>query len=93
MHKKNFEKPIKPQKEDFQEEKYLPTLFWQRLSEIYTKEEILDIKKVFSLQKRKTSFLINTITGTNEEVEAELKNKKLLFSKLTFPKNCYILES
>lgn len=71
----------------------LNPLFLERLKEIYSREEFEKITASFLIEKRKTSFRINSLNGTEEEVEKELNNAHIIFQKLSFPKNSYILKN
>lgn len=70
----------------------LPTALTFRLEKIFTKQEIKDLKSTFWLEKRSTTFRVNTIKWNAEEVEAELEKNKITYSKLPLPENCYLLD-
>jgi len=70
----------------------LPSDLALRLEKIFTPEENKSLKSVFSLEKRPTTFRINTLKWNNEEVEQELIKNNITFQKLSFPENCYLLD-
>ncbi len=71
----------------------LPTDLTLRLEKIFTKQEIKDLKDTFWLEKRPTTFRINTIKWNVEEIEGELEKNKISYTKLDFPENCYVIPS
>lgn len=71
----------------------LPQELQERLSLIYTKEELKILETWFSIEKRKTTFRINTLLSNTAEIEAALNKASLSFTLLPFPLNCYILEN
>jgi 16S rRNA C967 or C1407 C5-methylase (RsmB/RsmF family) len=71
----------------------LNPIFLERLKEIYNREEYEEILASFLLEKRKTSFRINTLQGNKEEVEAELIKNAIDFHHLDFLENCYVIET
>lgn len=71
----------------------LPKELRERLTVIYTKEEIEVLSAWFSLEKRKTTFRINRLLSNTDEVEAALEKASLQYTLLPFPSDCYILEN
>lgn len=71
----------------------LNKIFVSNLEKIYSKNDLEIIEKWFSCKKRKTSFRVNTLKSTNEEIEKVLKEKWLEFKKIDFLPNAYILEN
>lgn len=66
--------------------------FLEKLSKFYSKDDLEICKKGFSIEKRKTSFRVNTLKTNNEEVEKILKEKNIKFKKVNFLSNWYYLE-
>ncbi len=71
----------------------LKNSFWQRLEQIYTKNDLEIIKSWFNTKKRKVSFRINLLNSNKEEIEKNLLENWLIFSKIDFLENAYILEN
>ena len=71
----------------------LPELFWNRLKEIYSKEDIKIIEEAFSIETRKTSFRINTLKSNKVEILSKLEEKWLITTKIDYLEDCYILEN
>lgn len=70
----------------------LPPQLSDRLSKIFSSHQMNDLKDIFSLKKRPTSFRVNTLKSTPEEVEKALMQASITYTKLDFPKNSYILD-
>lgn len=62
-----------------------------RLSEIYTKDELKIIESGFNCEARNPSFRINTLKATTKEILDALKEVNLEVKKVDFLKNWYIL--
>jgi len=71
--------------------KLLNQEFVNRLTEIYSKDELEIINKWFEINNRKTSFRVNTLKATDNEVVDFLKSKWLQTKKVSFLKHWYIL--
>lgn len=71
----------------------LKNSFWQRLEQIYTKNDLEIIKSWFNTKKRKVSFRINLLNSNKEEIEKILLENWLIFSKIDYLENAYILEN
>ena len=69
----------------------LPKQLVDRLKSIYSKDELEIIHSWFSCEKRKTSFRVNTLKTTCEEIEWILDTQNLEYEKSPFLKNGYIL--
>lgn len=67
--------------------------FWQRLTYINTSIDIDIIKKWFTVNKRKVSFRINKLKTNWEDVLKILDKKWLIYSKVNFLNDAYILEN
>jgi len=72
--------------------KILDKEFINKLEQIYSNDDLKIIEKWFSVEKRKTTFRVNTLKTTNEQVEKILKENNINFKKVDFLKNAYILE-
>lgn len=72
--------------------KTLKKEFIEKLEKIYSPSDIKIIEKWFSVNKRKTTFRVNTLKSSNSEIEKILKENKINFKKVGFLKNAYILE-
>lgn len=73
--------------------KTLPQAFWDRIENIYSKEDIEIIKAGYNIEKRKTSFRVNTIKASEEQILELLKENNLEVSKVPYLDNCYVLEN
>lgn len=73
--------------------KTLPQAFWDRIENIYSKEDIEIIKSGYNTEKRKTSFRVNTIKATEEQILELLKENNLEVTKVSYLDNCYVLEN
>lgn len=73
--------------------KTLDQAFWDRIEKIYSTEDIEIIKAGYNTEKRKTSFRVNTIKATEEEILKLLKENNLEVSKVAYLENCYVLEN
>jgi len=71
----------------------LPKNLTLRLENIFSKEEMITLKSAFSQEKRQVSFRCNTLKSTTQEVEQALSQANITFTKLKFPKNCYLLDN
>lgn len=69
----------------------LPEKFLERLSLIYTKEELEIIEKWFLNISKHTTFRVNTLKSTNLEIEKVLRENKIEFEKIDFLENGYKL--
>ncbi len=67
--------------------------FNDRLNNIYTKNELKIIQKWFRVEERKTSFRINTLKATDNEIITYLDSIWLKTKKVDFLKHWYILEN
>ena len=65
--------------------------FLERLNLIYTKEELEIVKSSFLLLNKKTTFRVNTLKSSNEEIENILKENNIAFEKVWFLSNWYVL--
>lgn len=72
--------------------KFLPEDLALRLKDIFSKEEIKVTQRAFSLEKRPVTFRLNTLKSTQEEVDQALSQASITYTKLDFPKNCYLLD-
>lgn len=70
----------------------LDNRFFERLNEIYSKDDIKIILNWYKTLKRKPSFRINLIKSNENEVINELKLNWLELRKIDFIENCYVLE-
>lgn len=73
-------------------EKTLPQAFWNRIEKIYSKEDIETIKKGYNIEKRKTSFRVNTIKNTEEVAIETLTGLGIKTTKVPYLENCYTLD-
>lgn len=71
--------------------KVLNKEFINKLEQIYSSDDLVIIENWFSIEKRKTTFRVNTLKTTNEEIEKILKENNINFEKVVFLKNAYIL--
>jgi len=71
----------------------IPSDLALRLEKIFTKQENKSLWDVFKLEKRPTTFRINTIKWDIKIIEQELEKNNITFTKLSFPENCYLLDS
>ena len=69
----------------------LPKELSERLSEIYTKDELKTIESGFLCAHRKPTFRINTLKASTKEILDELKKSNLEVEKIKFLKNWYTL--
>ncbi len=74
-------------------QKTLPKEFWNRVEDIYSKEDIEIIKKWYNAESRKPSFRINTLKSTKEYVLNELKENNIAVTKIPYLENCFTLDS
>lgn len=65
--------------------------FRNKLKLIYNEEELKIIENWFNVEKRKTTFRVNTLKTNNKEVELLLKEKWLEIEKIPFLENWYKL--
>lgn len=72
--------------------KILNKEFINKLEQIYSNDDLKIIENWFSVEKRKTTFRVNTLKTTNEQIEKTLKENNIAFKKVDFLKNAYILE-
>ena len=72
--------------------KTLKKEFINKLEQIYSSDDLKIIENWFSVEKRKTTFRVNTLKITNEQIEKKLKENNINFKKVDFLKNAYILE-
>ncbi|MDD3145355.1 MAG: RsmB/NOP family class I SAM-dependent RNA methyltransferase [Candidatus Gracilibacteria bacterium] len=66
--------------------------FIEKLKYIYSKEDIEIIEAGFNTSKRNTVFRVNTLKTNNEEIEKILNEKNIVFKKVGFLNNAYILD-
>lgn len=68
-------------------------LFWERLNVIYPQKDQEIIKTWYTVEKRKTTFRINTLKSNTQEILESLH--KVWLKAITFPPidNCFILEN
>lgn len=66
--------------------------FIEKLKNIYSKEDIEIIDVWFNTSKRNTVFRVNTLKTNNEEIEKILNEKNIVFKKVWFLNNAYILD-
>lgn len=71
--------------------KQLPTKFLEKLQSIYSPEELKSIEAGFSLEKRPTTFRVNTLKASNEEIERTLSENNIAFEKIAYLNNGYKL--
>lgn len=71
--------------------KDLPQIFYDKLKKIYSKDEYELVLKWFKIDKRPVSFRLNTILWTLNDLK-ELDEKNILYSKIDFLHNWYILD-
>ncbi len=67
--------------------------FISKLEQIYSSVDLKIIEEWYSVDKRKTTFRVNTLKTDNEKIENILSKNNLNFKKVNFLKNAYILES
>lgn len=65
--------------------------FLNRLKEIYSDDELWIINKWFSVIERKTSFRVNTLKASDEEILKFLSERWLIVRKVEFLKHWYLL--
>ena len=73
-------------------EKTLPKAFWDRIENIYSKEDIEIIKKGYNTEKRKTSFSVNTIKNSEDVAIDTLTGLGIKTTKVPYLENCYTLD-
>jgi len=71
--------------------KDLPQIFYDKLKKIYSKDEYELVLKWFKIDKRPVSFRLNTLLWTLNDLK-ELDEKNILYSKIDFLPNWYILD-
>lgn len=71
--------------------KQLSPIFLTRIKKIYSKPDLDIIFEWFKTPKRNTTFRVNTIKSTNQEIEKILWENWIEFEKISFLKNGYIL--
>lgn len=71
---------------------FLPDYFLQNLKKIYTAEELEIIHNWFNTKKRKLSLRLNGIKTNIEKFEAELTEKWIVFEKIKWLENAYMLD-
>lgn len=71
----------------------LPPDLASRFKDIFSPEEMDALWKVFSFTKRQTTLRSNTLKTSSEKIEQTLRENNIAFTKLDFPKNCYLLDS
>lgn len=72
--------------------KILNKEFINKLEQIYSNDDLKIIENWFSVEKRKTTFRVNTLKSSNSEIEKILKKNNISFQKVSFLSNAYILE-
>jgi 16S rRNA C967 or C1407 C5-methylase (RsmB/RsmF family) len=70
----------------------LPEQLQERLSSIYSQEEMDKLQTVFALEKRPVTFRLNTLKSSPEEIEEALNTASIKYTSLDFPKNSYLLD-
>lgn len=63
----------------------------EKLKKLYTSEELKIIENGFWVEKRPTTFRVNTLKASNEEIENVLQEKNITFSKIPYLSNGYKL--
>lgn len=63
----------------------------KNLEKIYSPDELKIIQEWFSIKKRPTTFRVNTLKSSNEEIETFLQQNNIHFEKLSWLTNGYIL--
>jgi len=71
--------------------KDLPQIFYDKLKKNYSKDEYELVLKWFKIDKRPVSFRLNTLLWTLNDLK-ELDEKNILYSKIDFLHNWYILD-
>lgn len=69
----------------------LPKNFREKLEKIFSKEDLKIIEKWFWVEKRPTTFRVNTLKSSNEEIEKILQEKNIKFEKIPYLSNGYKL--
>ncbi len=67
--------------------------FLEKLKKIYNQNDFEICKKWFEIEKRKTSFRINTLKSDEKEILDILQKNNLEVEKIDFLKNAYILKN
>ena len=70
----------------------IPKFLEEKLNKQYG-EEITKKKLEGYSKKRKVTFRVNTLKSNNEEIEEILKEKNIIYKKVPFYENAYILEN
>lgn len=71
--------------------KNLPQTTQEKLKKLYSPEELEMIIQGFSQEKRPTTFRVNTLKSSNEEIEKLLQEKNIHFEKIPYLSNGYKL--
>lgn len=69
----------------------LPKNFREKLEKIYSLQDLKIIEKWFLVEKRPTTFRVNTLKSSNEEIEKILQENNINFSKIPYLSNWYKL--
>ena len=70
----------------------IPKFLEEKLNKQYGEEITKKILEGYS-KKRKVTFRVNTLKSNNEEIEEILKEKNIIYKKVPFYENAYILEN
>lgn len=73
--------------------KILSESFYDRLKEIYSKEELKIIDTWFATKKKPVYFRVNTLKSNCKKIENELKKNDLDFGKISFLEKSYKLNT
>ena len=71
----------------------LPKDLALRLESMFLKSEMKILKSALTQEKRPVSFRINIQRATPQEIEEALNKVSIKYTKVDFPKNCYLLDS
>lgn len=69
----------------------LPKNFREKLEKTYSLQDLKIIEKWFLVKKRATTFRVNTLKSSNEEIENILQEKNIKFEKIPYLSNGYKL--
>lgn len=71
--------------------KNIPKRFFDKLEKIYQEKDIEIIKKWYNSEKKVVSFRVNHLKSNNREIEEILTQNNLIFQKLDFLNDWYLL--
>lgn len=71
--------------------KNIPKKFFDKLVKIYQEKDIEIIKKWYNSEKKVVSFRVNHLKSNNKEIEEVLTQNNLIFQKLNFLNDWYLL--